>query len=666
MTLFFVGLALLLTAAISAITFRRSRFGDGVFTTLVVAGAGVASVPAFRVFAYGESISERWTSGLPGGDWIIGIDPLSAIFLLVVLVVGAASAAYGTSYMRAIHRPSGSSASEVEHPGRAQYSHSLFALLLLALAVVVTAQSTMLFLCAWELMAIGSFLLIMTEHEHAEVRRAGLIYIVTTHTGTLLLFVMFALWASGTPDWSFASLAAPHAGSLHGGGLLFLLALAGFGVKAGFVPLHFWLPPAHAAAPSHVSALMSGVVIKVGIYGILRVVMLAGPPPMWWGWAVMAIGVASAVLGVLWALAQHDVKRLLAYHSVENIGIILMGIGIGALGSAYGYPTLSILGYGAAVLHTVNHALFKALLFLSAGAVYRMTGTRNMEELGGLARRMPLTWLAFLVGSIAIIGVPPLNGFVSEWLVYQGLFRAAHETDGVRLALFAAPALALVGGLALACFAKAAGVMFLGRARSDRPLAAREVGPGYLLPMLALALACTAIGVVPGVIVPPFFATGAAIAGEPLGPSNVALSAVLFDTQRVGLFAVGLLLVGAVIASLRALVLRLRPVRLDQTWACAYAGVTPRMQYTASSFAAPLISMFGHLSGVRESRGATLFHSTPTDLVLDSAVLPLWVRIQRTALRLRPMQQGRLSMYLLYIVAALLFLLAYLVIVPGV
>lgn len=666
MTLFFVGLALLLTAAISAVALRRSRLGDGIFTALVVGGASVSSAPALRVFAHGESISERWASGLPGGDWIIGIDPLSSIFLLVVLVVGAASAAYGTSYMGANPRPGVSPASEVAHPGRAQYSHSLFALLLLAMAVVVTAQSTMLFLCAWELMAIGSFLLIMTEHEHAEVRRAGLIYIVTTHAGTLLLFVMFALWASGTPDWSFASLAAAHAGSLRGGGLLFLLALAGFGVKAGFVPLHFWLPPAHAAAPSHVSALMSGVVIKVGIYGILRVVMMAGPPPMWWGWTVMAIGVVSAVLGVLWALAQHDMKRLLAYHSVENIGIILIGIGIGALGSAYGYPTLSILGYGAAVLHTVNHALFKALLFLSAGAVYRMTGTRNMEELGGLARRMPLTWLAFLVGSIAIIGVPPLNGFVSEWLVYQGLFRAAHETDGVRLALFAAPALALVGGLALACFAKAAGVIFLGRARSDRPLAAREVGPGYLLPMLALALACTAIGLVPGAIVPPFFVTGAAIAGESLRPSNAALSAVLFDTQRVGLFAVGLLVVGAVIAALRALVLRLRPIRIDQTWACAYAAVTPRMQYTASSFAAPLISMFGHLSGVRESRGATLFHSTPTDLVLDGAVLPLWARIQRTALRLRPMQQGRLSMYLLYIVAALLFLLAYLVIVPGV
>jgi formate hydrogenlyase subunit 3/multisubunit Na+/H+ antiporter MnhD subunit len=667
MTLFFLGVALLLAAAIAAWAVRAPALRDRAFTTLVVAGAVAASVPAWRVFVTGGHVGGRWPSGLPGGDWVFGIDALSALFLLAVLGVGAASAACGAASLR--------SHGGVGHRGDASsaFGSSAFALLVLALALVVTAESALPFLCAWELMAIGSFLLIVTEHEHAEVRRAGLIYLVATHTGTLLLFVMFAYWGRATGDWSFAALAAARPGPAWGGAPLFLLALGGFGVKAGLVPLHFWLPPAHAAAPSHVSALMSGVVIKTGIYGLLRVAMLAGTPPLWWGWVVLGLGVASAVLGVLWALAQHDLKRLLAYHSVENVGIILMGVGVGALGSASGHPALAALGYGAAVLHTVNHALFKALLFLSAGAVYHATGTRNMEELGGLARRMPVTWVAFLVGSVAIVGLPPLNGFVSEWLVYLGLFRAGEAAGGLRLALLGAPALALVGGLALACFAKVAGVVFLGRPRGARPLEAREPGAGVLLPPLVLAGACAAIGLAPGAVVPPFLAAGAAVAGAPSGPASAALSAALRDVlrdvprdaQRIAAFAAWLLFVSLALGGVRWAVLRRRRVRADQTWACGYGATTPRMQYTASSFAAPLLALFGGLSGVAEHRGATVFHSTPRDLVLDDVALPLWARVQRAALRLRPMQQGRLHLYLLYIVAALLVLLVYLVAAPG-
>ena len=278
---------------------------------------------------------------------------------------------------------------------------------------------------------------------------------------------------------------------------MLLLALVGFGFKAGFVPMHFWLPPAHAAAPSHVSALMSGIVIKTGIYGLLRVVLLLGGAPAWWGWIVLGLGIISGVLGVLWALAQHDIKRLLAYHSVENIGIILMGIGVGVLGVAYHAPLVAMLGFTGGLLHTVNHAVFKSLLFLGAGAVYRATGTRNMEELGGLARRMPLTWLAFLIGAAAIVGLPPLNGFVSEWLVYQGLFATSQSSDVLRLAVLGIPALALIGALALACFTKVAGVVFLGTPRTAHASRATEVGRGRYLPALALAVTCLALGVAP-------------------------------------------------------------------------------------------------------------------------------------------------------------------------
>ena len=653
MILFFAGLAIILISAVAVLVIRDEVIRDRFFATFVVAGSALASIPAFRILGGAASEVTRWHSGMPGGDWVIGIDPLSAVFLLAVLLVGAANAVYGVAYMRA-----GSDAR------LSRQASTTYAALVIVLALVVTAQSVVLFLCAWEMMAISSFLLVMTNHQETQVRRAGFIYIVATHTGTLLLFVMFAIWSNGAADWTFASLAANRSTLMWGGGPLFLMALAGFGMKAGFVPLHFWLPPAHAASPSHVSAVMSGILIKMGIYGMLRVVMLAGPPPVWWAWTVLSLGALSAVLGVLWALAQHDIKRLLAYHSVENIGIIMIGMGLGALGIAYGHPVLAILGYGAAVLHTVNHALFKALLFMSAGAVYRMTGTRNIEELGGLARRMPVTFAAFLVGSVAIIGVPPLNGFISEWLVYQGLFRAGYSSDAVRIALLVVPMLALVGGLALACFAKATGVMFLGNPRSDKPLAAREVGVEMLVPQLALAAICVVIGLLPALIVRPFLFIGAAIAGEPQGQAAAAWADVSPAAQSVAVFAGSLLFAATLIWAGRRFVLSRRSVRADATWSCGYGATTPRMQYTASSFAAPLISVFGPLTGVQEHRGATVFHSSPRDLVLDRVVTPLWARVQRSALRLRPIQDGRLHFYLLYVVASVVICLAYLVIAP--
>ena len=346
------------------------------------------------------------------------------------------------------------------------------------------------------------------------MRGAGLLYLVVTHAGTLALFVMFALWSRASDDWTFASLAAAAPRPPYGTFAIFALATFGFGLKAGAVPFHFWLPPAHAASPSHVSALMSGIVIKTGIYGLLRVVVLAGGAPAWWGWTILAMGAASCVLGVLWALAQHDIKRLLAYHSVENIGIILLGIGTGALGSTYGHPALAVLGYAAAAMHTVNHALFKSVLFLGAGAASHATGTRNIEELGGLARRMPLLALTFVVGAAAIIGVPPLNGFVSEWLVFRGLMGAGIAGGAVRIAVLAVPLLALAGGLALACFAKVVGVMFLGTPRSDRVAHAGEARAGLLAPAAALAAACVFLGLLPTLVLPALLRVGAQVAAR--------------------------------------------------------------------------------------------------------------------------------------------------------
>lgn len=654
MTLFLAGAALLVIAAITAGVARGQRGADGVYSAFTLSGAGVAAIPAIRVLHGGAAISVRLRSTLPGGDWVFGIDALSAVFLLTILGVGALTAVYGTAYMR-----------HTADATRRAWAHAAFVLELAALSLVVVAQSAVLFLIAWELMAIGSFLTVVIEHERAEVRRAGLMYLVATHTGTLALIVMFAVWAGPGADWSFAALAASSRATSFPVAAVLLLALVGFGVKAGLVPLHFWLPSAHSAAPSHVSALLSGIIIKMGVYGLLRVLSLMGAPPEWFGWTLLAVGAASGLLGVLWAIAQGDIKRLLAYSSVENVGVIAMGIGVGALGSAYGHPAIAVIGYAAAALHAANHALFKTLLFLAAGAVYRATGTRNLEELGGLARHMPLTWAVFLVGSLAIIGLPPLNGFVSEWILYQGLFRAGATVSGLRLAILFAPALALIGGIALACFAKIAGVAFLGDPRTERAERASEADATFHAPMLALAAGCAAMGILPFAFVPSFVRAAGTIAGNSVSTRGAAEFSRPLGVDWLSLVAVLLVIGTAIIWALRNARLRRRIVRTAPTWACGYGLRTSRMQYTASSFASPLVTLFGPLSGVEEHREADAWYSVSRDIVLDRAALPLWGRMKTAALRLRPMQQGRLHVYLLYTVGSVVAVLAYLVFAGG-
>ena len=354
----------------------------------------------------------------------------------------------------------------------------------------------LLFLMCWEGMSLASFFLVMSEHERESVRRAGWTYLVAMHLGTAFLLVLFLLLGrdSGSLDFDRFSVGPGTAG------VAFLLAIVGFGTKAGFIPVHVWLPEAHPAAPSHVSAVMSGVMIKTGIYGLLRTLTFLGPMPAWWGWTLLATGVVSGILGVLFALAQHDLKRLLAYHSVENIGIIALGLGIGMLGVSYGIPAMAVLGFLGGLLHVFNHAIFKSLLFLGAGAVQQSTGLRDIEHLGGLLKRMPITGGAFLVGACTISGLPPLNGFVSELLIYLGALAGVAEGNRASghswalLGVLVIGGLALIGGLAGACFTKAFGCVFLGEPRSAQAHDGREAGSTMRVAMLLLAGACIVIG----------------------------------------------------------------------------------------------------------------------------------------------------------------------------
>jgi formate hydrogenlyase subunit 3/multisubunit Na+/H+ antiporter MnhD subunit len=397
-------------------------------------------------------------SGLPFGSFEAGVDSLSGFFLFPMFIVTGCAGIYGVGYWPA-----------AQHAGNCGKLTFFLGLLAASLTTLLIAKSTVLFLLAWEVMAFAAYFALTTEDEKPEVREAGTLYLITAHLGALSLFAMFSLLKAETGEWLF-----PAAGALstHTGAAaaIFIAALLGFGLKAGSMPLHIWLPSAHANAPSHISAILSGIVLKTGIYGMMRVFSAFADPPLWWGATVLILGLVSGVLGVAFAIAQHDLKRLLAYHSIENIGIIMMGIGIALIGESQGNPALTALGLAGALLHVVNHALFKALLFLSAGSVIHATGTREIELMGGVARRLPYTALFFMAGAVAICGLPPLNGFVSELMIYLGSFTAISSTGGLSgmFPALTAPVLAIVGGLAVACFVKVFGICLLYTSPSPR------------------------------------------------------------------------------------------------------------------------------------------------------------------------------------------------------
>jgi len=477
--------------------------------------------------------------------------------------------------------------------------------------------------------------------------------------GVILLIALFVLLGHAAGSFDFAAMKRIGIAAAGLANVAFLLALGGFGTKAGFWPVHIWLPDAHPAAPSHVSAVMSGVMIKMGIYGLLRVLPFLGPPPAWWGAVFVLVGAISGVAGVIHALAQHDLKRLLAYHSVENIGIIALGIGLGLLGQRYGHPALATLGYAGALLHTLNHGLFKGLLFQGAGSVLHGSGTRHLDSLGGLSRRMPETATAFLVGSVAICGLPPLNGFVSEWLIYLGAFRAAADlpASGAVVALVTLPALALIGGLAAACFVKVFGVVFLGEPRSDHARHAHEVGLAMRAPMLAAAVACLAIGLWPAGAL-------ALVAPAAVCLSGATLPADLGPLFNISLMATVLVALIAALALLRARLLKARPVTQAATWGCGYPHATARMQYTATSFADPVLAPFSSALHIRTEGGPpegifpneAHFEKHVGDMAGERVLVPAWRHFLRAARRLRVIQHGRMQLYLVYILATLVAL----------
>ena len=623
----------------------------GTLLLLLASLAGLGGAVAIVAGERTEAITLDW--GLPLGPCELGVDPLAALFLLPVFLISACSTLYGTGYWPAAANP------------RTTRKLTFFTgLLSSSLALLVLARNGIIFLMAWEVMALACYFVMTAEDHLPEVREAGTLYIITTHLGTLALFAMFSLLRADAASFTF-----PAAGSLDAtlplASGIFVTALLGFGLKAGLMPLHIWLPSAHANAPSHISALMSGVLIKMGIYGLVRVLSFYDKVPLWWGVTLLVAGIVSGVAGVAFAIGQHDLKRLLAYHSIENIGIIAMGIGVALIGRAIASPLLVMLGMAGALLHVLNHAIFKSLLFLAAGAVLHGAGTREIDRLGGLARRLPWSAALFLTGAVAICGLPPLNGFVSELLIYLGFFSGIRVTDGTPLPFLAlaAPALALVGGLAVACFVKVYGAVFLGQPRSAAAGAAHEAGWAMRLPMVLLGLLCFAIGIAPAGVAP--LLERALHAWQPaLAQGGTRLSAVA-PFGWLTIFAVLFLVAAGALGAVFRRRLRSAPYGTAATWGCGYLNPSPRMQYSASSFAEMLVKLFTGvlrphwqrpaISGPAPASGH--FASHVPEVALEMVFLPFLRRAFEKLAVVRRLQHGQLHLYILYTFITLVLLL---------
>ncbi len=631
-----------------------------------IAGSAVGLVGAIRVLVDGEvrQLSGVWP--MPGGSIHLEIDALSAFFLLPVFGLSVVTGLYGRSYLAG-----GDTGRESGHGSAATWFH--LNLLTAAMALVITARDGLLFLLAWEIMALAPFFLVIFDDRQASVRHAAWTYLAATHLGTAFLLVLFVLVGglAGTSD--FSGYAAVLRDNPTLSSEVFLLALIGFGSKAGIVPAHVWLPEAHPVAPSHASALMSGAMIKVGIYGLVRILTILGTPPAWWGWVLIAAGASSGVLGVLFALAQHDLKRLLAYHSVENIGIILIGIGLGVLGLAQGMTTLAIIGFAAGLLHVLNHSIFKGLLFLGAGAVQHAAHTLELEELGGLLKRMPWTGTTFLIGAAAIVGLPPLNGFVSEFLVfYAGFLGLVQSPVNIAVAgLISLVAMGLIGGLAAACFAKAFGIVFLGSARSHEAAEAHEARKVHEAPwpmcaaMAILALLCVAIGLAAPVVVSALASVVAGASGLTVGQVRASLAPVAASLGMVeAVFAV-LVVIAGLAWALRSRLLARAGSRRAPVWGCGYPRATPRMQYTASSFAQPLTTQFRLFVRNRETLvppsgyfpASSSYSSDSGDPFLRLLFVPSFRWFSQAVSRMNVVQQGHTHVYVLYVAATLIALL---------
>ena len=632
---------------------------------------GVASVVAGLAAMHGESAIETTVAlGLPWLNWHLRLDALGGFMLAIIGTVTTAVSLFGPGYVRVY-----------THGG---YSLAVLglttALFIAGMQLVVIADDAFVFMIAWEMMSVASYFLVAFEHEETANRRAAFLYLLMAQIGATLVLLAFGVVAAFAGDFTFAAIRAAQLDWIWAA-IAFTLGLLGFGMKAGIFPLHVWLPEAHPVAPSHVSALMSGVMIKVGVYGFVRLVFdLLGGPHWSWGIVLLLIGSVTALYGVVCALMQHDLKRLLAYHSVENIGIIYIGLGLSAIFYGTGAPALGAIGLLAALYHTLNHALFKSLLFLGAGALVQHGHERNLEHMGGLIHRMPWTATFFLIGCISISALPPFNGFVSEWLTFQTALQATTLESGVLRAVIPVTAamLALTGALAAACFVKVYGIAFLGQARTRRVRHAREASRGMITAQALLAALCLLFGVLAT-------STASALNHAVVGLTGQGVRAMTAHgwlwltpvAPQVASYSAPLVLLGVLVAlgvwagiyvAMRGRRVT-RPIPRTDAWDCGFGPLSPRMQYTSTAFAMPIRQIFRPMLQLDEQVEREMDARLPThparlryllhagDICWDLVYLPVERLVRGAARRVGRIQTGRLRHYLAYSFFTLVVLL---------
>jgi hydrogenase-4 component B len=652
--------AALLALAALAVAFARSAAATRIIygaSTIVTAIALVAA--AAQLFGPAAPLRLTLPLGVPWLGAHFRFDALSAFFLVVVDLGALSASLFALGYS--------------EHETAPQRVLPFYPAFLAGMTLVVLADDAFTFLFSWEFMSLTSWALVMSHHRVPENVRAGYVYLIMASFGTLALLLAFGLLAGPDGFYTFDAMRAAHP-SVMIGAFALILALIGAGSKAGIVPLHVWLPLAHPAAPSHVSALMSGVMTKIAVYAFVRIAFeLAGAPQWWWSVVVLAAGGITAVMGVLYALMQHDLKRLLAYHTVENIGIIFIGLGLALAFQTYGMPFAAALAFTAALFHVFNHSVFKSLLFFGAGAVLTATGERDMEHLGGLIHRMPQTAFVFLVGCAAISALPPLNGFASEWLTFQAILLSPELPSwGLRLLVPAVGALlALSAALAAACFVKAYGVTFLGRARTPAATTATETDRFSLAAMMLLATLCLVAGILPGLFIDALAPVNTTLIGAHMPPQIGAqwFSIIPITASRSSYDGLLLFLFVAMSGALAAFAIhRLASDRLRRApaWDCGYPDANPATQYTATSFAQPIRRVFGTLlfharetvempppGDTRPARLSVAMH----DLIWDWIYAPLAIGIGVAADRLNRLQFLTIRQFLSLVFGLLVILL---------
>jgi hydrogenase-4 component B len=671
-TFLLLALTLLLPLLSGVVAFaagRRPALMRGLVFPLLGAAGLMAVGLGGHALLRGTSETMVYALGLPWLHWHLRVDPLAGFFLALIGFVVVAVSLFGPGYVR-----------EFEHGKQSLAVLGFFTgLFVSGMLMVVVAADAFSFMLAWELMSLSSYFLVVYQHRNAANRRAGFLYLLMAEVGALTILLGFGVLAGFGDGFSFAAMREAPLTPVWAS-IAFALGVLGFGMKAGLVPLHAWLPEAHPVAPSHISALMSGVMLKVAVYGFIRFSFdLIGNVHWAWGVALLVIASITAVFGVLYALMQHDLKRLLAYSSVENIGIIFIGLGLSMIFYGTGFPLLGTLGLVAALYHTLSHALFKSLLFLGAGAVLQRSHERDLDRMGGLLRRMPWTGLFFLVGCISISALPPFNGFVSEWLTFQTALQVPSLESGVLRAVIplAAAALALTGALAAACFVKVYGTAFLGQARTRRVRRSSEAGRGMLLGQALLALACLLSGIFPTLAIDAMANVTRSLTGQVLPAATAKgwlwLTPISADTAS---YSAPLVFVGMLLALLAWAVVNfiLRPagrvvtVRSD-AWDCGFGPLSARMQYTATSFSMPIRRIFAPLwpgqdEAERDARSRpgsdarqTRYQVRTGDVTWKWFYQPVVQLLHATTRRVSRIQTGNLRHYLAYTFVTLLLLL---------